>query len=69
MRYAINAMDQVRMNLPQRNQRPWLAAVGDAEFAEKQFAIAFDRRARILLREPEVERAATISARDSAHPS
>src|SRR4029077_13784977 len=61
-------MDHIRMNLPQRNQRPACASVRDAQFLEENLAVALDGRARILLREPKIQRIPAVGARYSAMP-
>jgi hypothetical protein len=61
-------MDQVRMNLPQRNQRPAAASIGNARFLKEKVAVALDGRARVMLREPKIQRISAVAARHSAMP-
>src|ERR1700738_1644569 len=61
-------MDQVRMNLPQRNQRPASASIYDVQFLEEKLAVALDGRARVVLREPQIQRVPAVAARYSAMP-
>src|SRR5208337_3032926 len=68
VRHAINSMDQIRMNLPQRNERPAFASIPSAQFLEEELAVALDGGARVLLREPQIQRTSAIDARHSAKP-
>src|ERR1700687_871825 len=61
-------MDQVRMNLPQRNQRPTSASIRNAQFLEENLAVALDGRARVVLREAKIQRIPAVGARYSALP-
>ena len=67
-RHAVDAMDQIRMNLPQRNQRPVLASVRRAQFLEEKLAVALDGCARVMLREAKIQRISAVDARHSAKP-
>lgn len=61
-------MDQIRMNLPQRNQRPGSASIRNAQFCEEKIAVVLDGRAGVMLREPKIQRAYAVDARHTALP-
>src|SRR5436309_3170896 len=48
----VHAMNEIRVDLPQRDQWPWLAILHESKFAEKSSSIALHRIARILFRKP-----------------
>jgi hypothetical protein len=66
--HSVNPMDQVRMNLPQRNQRPTSASIRNAQFLEENLAVALDGRARVVFREAKIQRIPAVGARYSAMP-
>src|SRR5882762_2364050 len=61
-------MDQIRMNLAQRNQRPTFASIRNSQFLEENLAVALDGRARVVLRESKIQRIAAIDSRYPAMP-
>ena len=65
-RHAGDAVDEVGMNLTQRDQRPRLLAGGSAEPEHKGRPVPFDCGARILFGESKIESASTINARRTA---
>jgi hypothetical protein len=67
LRFAfIDAMDQVGMNLAQRNQWPTFASAQNAQFFEKKFSVALDGYARVMLREAKIQGFTPVGARDTA---
>ena len=58
----VDAMNKIRVDLPQRDQRPRLAILHESKFVEKGGAIALHRIARILVGKPEVERVSTVNS-------
>ena len=67
-RHAVEAVDQIRMNLPQPNQRPALASAGRAEFLEEELAVALDGCARVMLCEAKIQCISAVDTRHSALP-
>jgi hypothetical protein len=61
-------MDHIRMNLPQRNQRPAFASIRNAQFSEEKLAIALNGGVCVLVREPKIQRISTVDAGHSATP-
>ena len=56
------------MNLAQRYERPGFPAFRRADLLQEELAIALDRRARVVLRESEIQRVSPIDARNPSVP-
>ncbi len=61
-------MDEVGVNLAERDQRPGLPVFDCSEFCEEGRAVTFDGAARIVLGKPEVEGVSTVSPGNAAQP-
>jgi hypothetical protein len=64
-RQPVNAMNQVRMNLPQRHNRPAFGLGSRAELLKKGCPISLHRCARIMGRESQVQLVFPIRSRKS----
>ena len=59
-------VDDIGMNLAKHHQGPWSAFVSCAHSLEKELAIGFDVRARVILGEAQIERVAAVSCGGTA---
>lgn len=62
-------MDDVGMNLPQRDHRPGLALARGTCGQQRLFAIAFHAGAEIVFGEAHVQRSAAVAGGDAARAS
>src|ERR1700693_2900830 len=62
VRRLTHAMNQIRVDLPQRDQRPRLPTLHESKLAEKSSAVALYRIARILFSKSQVERSSTVNS-------
>ena len=59
-------MNHVRMNLPQRDQRPRLAFRRGSHRQQRCFAIAFHAGAKIVFGKAEIQRSSAIAGGETA---
>ena len=63
--HLVHTMNQIGVNLPQRDERPELAFVPGTQLFEKRRPVPLDRRPRIVLSETKVELVLSVDARDT----